>query len=123
MSTILVQPVERHLTRGSGAPTLHLALVQPERGVLQLQLDGLLLWSWRAPDERGASRIPVGEHTRPDGWIVRVTELSAQGRPDGGVIAVLRQGRFLCSLELGPDGVARGETVAWPEGAGGRSPS
>lgn len=111
MNTISVCPPTCLLERGAGLPALQVVVVVNERADgVRLLLNGAALASWPALVARGVARLPVGEQDQPDGVAVRVAVLR-----DGGLVTVLMGGRFLFSLESGPDGalcaacVARGE--------------
>lgn len=117
MSTISVRPLTCVLERGAGLPALQVAVevtVLPD-GV-RLLLNGAALGSWPASVARGVARLPMGEEIGPDGVAVHVATLGA-----GGLVTVLTGGRFLFSLELGPDGELCAACVA--RGGPGRGPT
>lgn len=117
MSTISVRPLTCLLERGAGLPALQVAveIAEPPGGV-RLLLNGAALGSWPALVAHGAARLPVGEQDRTDDVAVRVAALGA-----GGLVTVLTGGRFLFSLELGPDGALCAACVARDEP--GRGPT
>ena len=116
MNTISVRPLACLMERGAGLPALQVAVeVNEQAGGVRLLLNGAALASWPALLVRGVARLLVGEQARPDGVAVRVAVLR-----EGGLVTVLTGGRFLFSLDLGPDGalcaacVARGEPGRGP---------
>ena len=116
MNTIPVRPLGCVLERGAGLPALQVVVeITARPGGLRLLLNGASLASWAAPVARGVARCPVGEHVGQDGASVRVETLGS-----GGLLTALINGRFLFSVELGPDGVlvaacaARGERGRGP---------
>ena len=111
MSTISVRPLTCLLERGAGLPALQVAVEVTEHADgVRLLLNDVELCRWPASVARGVARIPEGEQSKADGLAVRVTPLSA-----GALVTVLVRGRFLFSVQLGPDGalgaacVERGE--------------
>lgn len=111
MSTIPACPLTCVLERGAGLPALQVTVeLAPHLNAVRLLLDRVVLGSWPASVAPCVSRLPVGEQTRPDGVAVRLAVLGA-----GGLVTVQARGRFLFSLELGPNGVLRGTCVARPE--------
>ena len=116
MSTIPVRPLSCLLERGAGLPALQVVVEVAARSAgARLLLNGAALASWSAPVARGVALLSEGEQTGPEGVAVRVAALDA-----GALVSVLMGGRFLFSLELGPDGalvaacVARGEPGRGP---------
>ena len=111
MNTIPVRPLSCVLERGAGLPALQVVVeVTARPDGLRLLLNGASLGGWAAPVARGVARFPVGEHAQEGGASVRVEALGS-----GGLLTVLIDGRFLFSVETGPDGAlcaacaARGE--------------
>ena len=117
MSTISVRPLTCLLERGAGLPALQVVVAVSEHADgVRLLLNGAALASWPALVARGVARLPVGEQDQPDGVAVRVAVLR-----EGGLVTVLTGGRFLFSLDLGPDGALCAACVA--RGGPGRGPT
>ena len=117
MSTISVRPLTCLLERGAGLPALQVMVAVNEHADgVRLLLNGAALASWPALVACGVARLPVGEQDRPDGVAVRVVVLDT-----GGLVTVLMGGRFLFSLEFGPDGAQRAACVARGEPGPGQT--
>lgn len=117
MSTIPVRPLICLLERGAGLPALQVVVeVTAGPDGARLLLNGAVLASWSARVAQGVARLSVGDQAGPEGVAVRVVALDT-----GGLVSVLMGGRFLFSLEFGPDGALRAACVARGEPGPGQT--